>query len=748
MRRALRAFTCLAAPAALFAVQPEWRFYKPSNTGVPGDYTHVVFIDREQRPWIPAYIPIWEEGGIARFDEASNTWLTISNVDYPAITSPRFNDIVQDASGMMWIATQDGLLRMDPDIGGPSIVRFGPENTPLPADEIGDLAHAPDGSIWMAIDDVSGGDPPGGLVRFQPATNQWTVYTTANGLPWGPQWPNWNSVANVAVVEDAGGDGYTVWFNSPYFGMATWREGVFQYFGDPHDIPPGAPTTPIGLTGNSSAGPEGELWVWTNNGLACRNPDGSLMLSGAPPGMDTEISVVTPLSGGRAMMGTYYSDVFLFEPGRGWQWLGAWATSHTYSFAEAANGDVWVGGIGGSARLRDGFWQRFRLTNTGMLSYWVEAIEFAPDGRVFVNANAAAGIGGFDIFDGERWTCVNNYNYGLGPAWGLPSDNTQAFCYRENGELALSPSGAQGMLDWDGQTYTYMVPQYEEVTDIEEDTLGRLWAAQPWYTKGLHRFDGEQHVFYTSQNSPLPEMEISKLAVDRADAGFIWLSTMVSVIHTDGQTWQTYPRELLGLTQWSLGHFINTFDVAEDGKLWIGTGQGLYHFDPATSQYTRYHRGNTPALPSSEVFHVLVAPDQSVWINTFDSVYPYPGGLTRFDGQEWTLWQQGSSPLPHNQTWALEAREVSGGYEVWVGTASEGIAVMTVNTGPAALPGDMNCDGLVSVSDISGFVLALTDPSGYAAQFPQCDVQNGDINADGQVSVSDIGPFVTLLTGQ
>lgn len=63
------------------------------------------------------------------------------------------------------------------------------------------------------------------------------------------------------------------------------------------------------------------------------------------------------------------------------------------------------------------------------------------------------------------------------------------------------------------------------------------------------------------------------------------------------------------------------------------------------------------------------------------------------------------------------------------------------------LTGDMNCDGLVSVADIGPFVLGLTDPTGYAAQFPACDALNGDTNNDGLVSVSDIGGFVALLTG-
>lgn len=63
------------------------------------------------------------------------------------------------------------------------------------------------------------------------------------------------------------------------------------------------------------------------------------------------------------------------------------------------------------------------------------------------------------------------------------------------------------------------------------------------------------------------------------------------------------------------------------------------------------------------------------------------------------------------------------------------------------VPGDMNCDGSVSVGDIAGFVLALTDAAGYAAAYPNCDIANGDVNGDGFVTVGDIAPFVVLLTG-
>ncbi|MGD8452120.1 MAG: dockerin type I repeat-containing protein [Phycisphaerae bacterium] len=63
------------------------------------------------------------------------------------------------------------------------------------------------------------------------------------------------------------------------------------------------------------------------------------------------------------------------------------------------------------------------------------------------------------------------------------------------------------------------------------------------------------------------------------------------------------------------------------------------------------------------------------------------------------------------------------------------------------LLGDLNCDGEVNNFDISAFVLALTNPTNYAAQYPTCDRYLADVNGDGDVNNFDIGPFVALLTG-
>ncbi|MCG3128544.1 MAG: hypothetical protein CHACPFDD_03433 [Phycisphaerae bacterium] len=61
--------------------------------------------------------------------------------------------------------------------------------------------------------------------------------------------------------------------------------------------------------------------------------------------------------------------------------------------------------------------------------------------------------------------------------------------------------------------------------------------------------------------------------------------------------------------------------------------------------------------------------------------------------------------------------------------------------------GDLNCDGSVNGFDVDAFVLALSDPAGYADAFPDCDASLADTNGDGSVNGFDVDGFVGLLGG-
>ncbi|MEK6797998.1 MAG: hypothetical protein AABZ12_03455, partial [Planctomycetota bacterium] len=58
---------------------------------------------------------------------------------------------------------------------------------------------------------------------------------------------------------------------------------------------------------------------------------------------------------------------------------------------------------------------------------------------------------------------------------------------------------------------------------------------------------------------------------------------------------------------------------------------------------------------------------------------------------------------------------------------------------------DMNCDGSVNAGDSDAFVLALTDPAGYQAQYPNCNLSAADLNCDGTVNGLDLPLFYCVI---
>ncbi|MBK9121440.1 MAG: hypothetical protein IPM18_17815 [Phycisphaerales bacterium] len=56
--------------------------------------------------------------------------------------------------------------------------------------------------------------------------------------------------------------------------------------------------------------------------------------------------------------------------------------------------------------------------------------------------------------------------------------------------------------------------------------------------------------------------------------------------------------------------------------------------------------------------------------------------------------------------------------------------------------GDFNCDGLTNFGDISPFILALKDPTGYVAAYPDC---YADFSGSGTVTFADLSPFIDAM---
>ena len=151
---------------------------------------------------------------------------------------------------------------------------------------------------------------------------------------------------------------------------------------------------------------------------------------------------------------------------------------------------------------------------------------------------------------------------------------------------------------------------------------------------------------------------------------------------------------------------------------------GSYFVHAASTQDGRLVIGGTGGDPA--------------WIQIYDSSWQALDGEIEI-GMPGTLWSsidEMDSPLAYGDDGTV--------WIAWVGENEEGENTFITSLKPLEL-GDANCDGVVNLFDIDPFVLAMSDPSGYEAAYPDCDRMLADTDGDGSVSNFDIDPFVATL---
>jgi hypothetical protein len=128
---------------------------------------------------------------------------------------------------------------------------------------------------------------------------------------------------------------------------------------------------------------------------------------------------------------------------------------------------------------------------------------------------------------------------------------------------------------------------------------------------------------------------------------------------------------------------------------------------------------------------------------------PLDSRFYHFDGEAWSPADGPSIPGAQYilRGWGMSAVDACQVWSVggWFDGATQYALSERLTDGGSA--GDLNCDGAIDAFDIEPFILALTDPAGYAAAYPDCDIDLADVNGDGTVDSFDIEPFIALLTG-
>ncbi len=648
-----------------------WTYYRPTNTGIQGDYSDALWIDGKGDPYIAAYNPIWNEGGVARFDQTNERWENLSNVDYPVIGDPdltnsyRVLEFIPEPDGRLWMFTGGGLLSYRPDQGPSSLVRYDSYNSPLPFATMRDVDRAPDGSLWICCEGA-------GLVRFEPKTETWTIW---NGAAGDDGWPGWQLINRVNVQPQPEG-GYLVWVQDYFYGRVVFDSATQNFSPVPNNDQPGE----IAQLIRNGADEAGNVWMLREKegsmgwSLDYRQPDGTWVVPPQPYADFYGMGAFKAYRSGQALMSGAGASIWHFD-GASWFPLGDWpaGTSAVGGLGMDAQGNVWVSGTGGAAR-RDaatGQWQRYRVTNTSQIDMWVRDISFGAGGEVWTTGNASPGVGGIASFDGKRWYNFNIYHYGLGGDWPFPTDNADAIVYRPStGNIALNPMN-NGIHEWDGSNFT-TVESSILVDGLTEDSLGRLWVIGNYFSLSYH--DGNEFI-----DVPIAGWGWN-IVTDPSRPGTVWACANLEVVRTDGE--YRYSRENVDLPELNPVHdVLTTVAVGPDGIGWLGSTEGLFRLDPETGTHQWWHSSNS-SLPGDQVQPLVVTPDGRVWFTNFNSL-GIEASLVWFDGVEFGTVTRAQG-LPHAQIYDAETRTVEGAYELWLSCASRGIAVLTVPLDPAS----------------------------------------------------------------
>ncbi len=207
------------------------------------------------------------------------------------------------------------------------------------------------------------------------------------------------------------------------------------------------------------------------------------------------------------------------------------------------------------------------------------------------------------------------------------------------------------------------------------------------------------------------------------------------------------------------------YDLGQvDVETWVGSGTNtvlwVVDFWPGDGNHNSFafgYRFAAPSITGMELLDALQAADIGLSYAAPDGyvtdIWYVRAGVTyhasdNWPDSYWSYWV--SSDDGENwgySDWGAALRVLyDGDTDGWLALPGDDYTSVPVTPlVPAAIPGDVNCDGQVTFADIDPFVLALGGESAYDAVFPHGRRLNADCNGDGKVTFADIDPFVARL---
>lgn len=625
-------FTSLSA-------QQEWKYLRPTNTGLPGDYVQAIAIDDWNRVWTTGYEPFWSDGSVAVYNDT--VWKCWSNFE-GYLPDDRVNQIVFDQNNHVWVATDAGVATFN----GQKWTKWDTSSTTFPGVKAISITVDTANNIWVCFRTT--GSVDGGLAKYD--GQAWTMYNVFNSsLP----------TADIGVIK--GDPDGSIWIASSVGLLKFDGLNFIQYNSSNSGI--SGPVLDIDIDD------KGHRWFLTSSGLdEYDGTNWTYINSQNSPVQNFGNLYDLDVEGDQIIIGAIgfgTSGAYIFD---GQSWSSHFSPNHVYDVAIDHDGHFWMGGIGFLMEYANGNWKTYTKYNTGLTDYFPEDIFIDSRNERWI----ATGNGGINRMEEPRnWWLYNNRNEDHFPNPIPYTTIGSAVAETPDGTIWMAYDGTYGgVVEFDrssGQMNIWEIGNsgvnLQSIECIYGDRFGRVWVGLKY--GGVSMYDGNSWVQFDRNNSALPTNEIHSFK-DQAD-GTVWIGTYYGLARFNGTTIDTaFTPDLSDLQ----GGLIRDIEIDSSGRLLLATNEGLEIVDGGS--WSIYNESNS-GIVANNITGVEIAEDQTIWVSGHNTyTWPYYGGVSHFDGTSWITYRSDNSPVAHKQVEDIELDDYG---NLWMLTQSMAITI-------------------------------------------------------------------------
>lgn len=598
----LRLFITVASVLAYLSVYSTVKNdvgYLGIEHGLSNNYVTKIFQDRHGFMWFGTY------DGLNRYDGYQFKVYKNQPQNPASLPGNRIIDIIEDASGHLWVATK----------GGAAVLRKG-------TDTFHQLHLTTDNGEYVPVEFAITGfalrkdhrlfaaGERGGLfsIRF----SEWSD-PIAEPIPLlvdGTRKTNYNAQALHLDTENR------LWVMAQNAGLCYYDEQINAIRVVSDEV----------RTATCMEIINGQLWVGNEYGLfqyqqqtkkyrhyTLQSGLPSNVVSALYEGKDGRLWICTD-GGGIAVLNTQ-SGVFDYLTGS--DDGGVLTSKAVFAVYEDAQSRQWIGTLRGGITVIDRNKGNFELvkqpTPEGIISANNFVLSFAEgDAHTLWVGTDGGGLMRWDR-EADRYAYFKQNGH-----HGALSSNYVTSVLRDNKNGLWAATYGGGINRWDPQTQSFIsytctaadsLTRHRYVWKLHEDKQNRVWATT-LNGGGIYLLNRK-----TDRFEPFAINVTDALSIWEEDTDLFWFGNYSALIRADMATRSTQ--------HFDIGHPVRCIHQGTGNLLWVGTeGGGLLAFDKLSGTYKRYTA--VDGLPSNVVLNILEDNDGSFWISTYN-------GLSKFD---------------------------------------------------------------------------------------------------------------------